>query len=123
MWRAMDVNLLPVRVCASVFVMACRAQYIRRAQGWKLCQHSSVSKPPSRSACNRLSRPDCGVTALPGPPSHSPSKLFHYLSISSSRSLFDIHMIQHNQCQESHTYNESCLYAWTTREGESKRMR
>lgn len=29
---------LPVPVCASVFVMAQWAQYIRDAQGWKLCQ-------------------------------------------------------------------------------------
>lgn len=32
------MNLLPVPVCASVFVLAQRAQYIRDAQGWKLCQ-------------------------------------------------------------------------------------
>lgn len=42
----MDVNPLPVPVCASVFVMARSAQYIQDAQGWKLCQQY-----PQRPSC------------------------------------------------------------------------
>lgn len=47
-----DMNLLPVPVCASVFVMARGAQYIRDAQGWKLCQQypQSPSQPADRPA-------------------------------------------------------------------------
>lgn len=43
-----NTTLLPVPVCASVFVMARGAQYIRVAQGWKLCQQ--YPRRPSRPA-------------------------------------------------------------------------
>lgn len=61
------MNPLPVPVCASVFVMAHWAQFIRDAQGWKLCQQ--YPRCPSRPADRPVIGPaDWNQGSLCSPP-------------------------------------------------------